>query len=125
MFLESLDNMKCVIFGSGGFIGSTIADHFLKGGHELRIFERPRVEPFRKFAESERVELIAGDFSSIHDVRGAISGVVVVLHLVSASLPKSSNYILVYFMRRNVVATLQMFIAMVVKMIPNDRLLIS
>ena len=41
--------MKCVIFGGGGFIGSTIADRLLKDGHELRIFERPRVEPYRKF----------------------------------------------------------------------------
>lgn len=36
--------MKITIIG-GGFIGSTIADRLLKDVHELRIFERPRVEP--------------------------------------------------------------------------------
>ena len=36
--------MKITIFGGGGFIGSAIADRLLKDGHELRIFERPRVE---------------------------------------------------------------------------------
>jgi len=48
--------MKCVIFGGGGFIGSAIADRLLRDGHHLRIFERPRVEPYRKFTEREQVE---------------------------------------------------------------------
>ncbi len=60
--------MKIVIFGGGGFIGSTIADRLLLDNHELRIFERPRVPPYRKFAQSERVEWMTGDFSSTHDL---------------------------------------------------------
>ena len=48
--------MKIPIFGGGGFIGSTIADSLLKDGHELRIFERPRVEPYRQFSTDEKVE---------------------------------------------------------------------
>ena len=39
--------MKVVIFGGGGFIGSAIADRLLAEGHSLRIFERPRVQPYR------------------------------------------------------------------------------
>lgn len=106
--------MKIIIFGGGGFIGSTIADRLLLDGHELRIFERPRVAPYRKFAESERVEWIAGDLSSTHDVNDAISGVDVVLHLVSTTLPKNSNDDPIYDVQSNLVATLQMLNAMVV-----------
>ena len=105
--------MKIIIFGGGGFIGSTIADRLLLDGHELRIFERPRVAPYRKFAESERVEWIAGDLSSTHDVSDAIRGVDVVLHLVWTTLPKSSNDDPIYDVQSNVVATLQMLNAMV------------
>ena len=105
--------MKVVIFGGGGFIGSTIADRLLLDGHELRIFERPRVASYRKFAESERVEWVAGDISSTHDVSDAISGVDIVLHLVSTTLPKSSNDDPIYDVQSNVVATLQMLNAMV------------
>jgi UDP-glucose 4-epimerase len=105
--------MKIIIFGGGGFIGSTIADRLLLDGHELRIFERPRVAPYRKFAESERVEWIAGDFSSTHDVSDAIRGVDVVLHLVSTTLPKNSNDDPIYDVQSNLVATLQMLNAMV------------
>lgn len=107
--------MKCVIFGGGGFIGSTIADRLLKDGHTLRIFERPRVEPFRKFKASERVEWITGDFLSTHDVSNAIDGADVVLHLVSTTLPKSSNDDPIYDVQSNVVGTLQMLNAMVIK----------
>jgi nucleoside-diphosphate-sugar epimerase len=45
--------MKTAIF-DGGFIGSTVADCLLKDGDELRIFERPSVEPYRQFLEGDR-----------------------------------------------------------------------
>lgn len=105
--------MKIAIFGGGGFIGSAIADRLLLDGHELRIFERPRVAPYREFTQSELVEWIAGDLSSTHDVGEAISGMDVVLHLVSTTLPKSSNDDPIYDVQTNVVATLQMLNAMV------------
>ena len=105
--------MKCIIFGGGGFIGSTIADRLLKGGHELRIFERPRVEPYRVFNKKEKVEWLTGDLLSAHDVSDAIEGCDAVLHLVSTTLPKNSNDDPVYDVQTNVVATLQMLNAMV------------
>lgn len=105
--------MRCVIFGGGGFIGSAIADRLLQEGHMLRIFERPRVTSYRKFSESERIEWFAGDFSSAHDVSAAIDGMDIVLHLISTTLPKSSNDDPVYDVQSNVVATLQMLNAMV------------
>ena len=105
--------MKVVIFGGGGFIGSTIADRLLLDDHELRIFERPRVVPYRKFRENERVEWTMGDLSNIHDVNDAIKGVDAVLHLVSTTLPKNSNDDPIYDVQTNLVATLQMLNAMV------------
>jgi UDP-glucose 4-epimerase len=105
--------MKIAIFGGGGFLGSTIADRLLLDGHEIRIFERPRVVPYRKFAESERVEWITGDLSNTRDVSDATTGVDVVLHLVSTTLPKGSNDDPIYDVQSNVVATLQMLNAMV------------
>jgi len=107
--------MNIVIFGGGGFIGSTIADRLLLEGHALRIFERPRVAPYRKFQKHERVEWITGDLSSTHDVDEAIHGVDAVLHLVSTTLPKNSNDDPVYDVQSNVVASLQMLQAMVVQ----------
>lgn len=105
--------MKITIFGGGGFIGSTIADRLLLHDHELRIFERPRVVPYRKFKGNERVEWVTGDLLSTHDVNDAIDGADAVLHLVSTTLPKNSNDDPIYDIQSNVVATLQMLNAMV------------
>lgn len=100
--------MKCVIFGGGGFIGSAIADRLLQDGHELRVFERPRVLPYRQFSASEKVEWVTGDLLSIHDVTDAVTGMDAVLHLVSFTLPKSSNDDILYDVQTNLVATIQL-----------------
>lgn len=106
--------MKIVIFGGGGFIGSAIADRLLQDGHALRIFERPRVLPYRSFDSGETVEWVTGDFGSMHDINQALDGVDAVFHLVSTTLPKSSNDDPVYDVQSNLVATLHLLEAMVV-----------
>lgn len=107
--------MKIAILGGGGFIGSAISDRLLRDGHELRIFERYRVEPYRQFSVGERVEWLAGDFMSVHDVSRTIDGVDAVLHLISTTLPKGSNDDMVYDVESNLVATLKLLGAMVEK----------
>jgi UDP-glucose 4-epimerase len=107
--------MKCVLFGGGGFIGSAIADRLLHDGHSLRIFERPRVIPYRTFEAHEDVEWMTGDIMSTHDVINAVDGADVVFHLVSTTLPKSSNDDPIYDVQTNLVATLQMLNAMVAR----------
>jgi UDP-glucose 4-epimerase len=105
--------MKCVVFGGGGFIGSTIVDRLLLDNHKVRVFERPRVLPYRKFLADESVEWMTGDLSSSRDVNDAVLGMDVVLHLVSTTLPKNSNDDPIYDVQSNIVATLQMLEAMV------------
>ena len=105
--------MKIVIFGGGGFIGSAIVDRLLMDGHDLRIFERPRVEPYRKFSESERIAWIFGDMLSINDITLALSGMDLVIHLVSTTLPKNSNEDPIYDVQSNLVGTLQILNVMV------------
>ena len=111
--------MKITVFGGGGFIGSTIADRLLLDGHCLRIFERPRVEPYRKFSVSEHVEWLTGDLLSLFDVDNAVDGADVVLHLVSTTLPKSSNDDPIYDVQSNLVATLQLLNTMVIRQVPK------
>jgi len=116
--------MKITILGGGGFIGSAIADRLLKDNHHLRIFERPRVPPYRQFSDTEDVEWLTGDFLSIHDVAEAIDGSDIVIHLVSATLPKSSNDDPIYDVQNNVIATLQLLNILVSKQV-NKIIFIS
>lgn len=105
--------MNIVVFGGGGFIGSAVCDRFLLDGHSVRVFERPRVEPYRGFSAHERVEWITGDLQSQHDVTQALLGMDVVVHLVSTTLPKSSNDDPIFDVQSNLVSTLRMLEAMV------------
>src|SRR5690348_12663823 len=99
--------MKCVVFGGGGFLGSAIVDRLLRDDHSLRVFERPLVVPFRQFAPDERVEWLYGDFMEIRDVNDALDGVDVALHLVSSTLPKTSNDDPIFDVESNLVVTLR------------------
>lgn len=111
--------MRVTLFGGGGFIGSAIADRLLLDGHVLRIFERPRVEPYRRFDPHEHVEWVTGDLLSVHDVVEAVDGADVVFHLVSTTLPKSSNDDPIYDVQTNLVASLQMLNAMAARKVPK------
>jgi len=105
--------MKIVAFGGGGFIGSAIVDRLLLAGHEVRVFERTRVLPYRMFGEAEPVEWTTGDMQSPHDVTMALEGMDAVLHLVSTTLPKNSNEDTVFDVQSNLVSTLHLLDAMV------------
>jgi len=105
--------MKCVIFGGGGFIGSAIADRLLRDGHEVRVFERPRVSHYRPFLSEEKMDWMTGDLLSSSDVGRAIEGTDVILHLVSTTLPKTSNEDPIFDVQSNLVASLQMLNLMI------------
>ena len=105
--------MKIAVLGGGGFIGSAIIDRLLLDGHCIRVFERPRIDSYRPFGAQEQVEWTNGDFMSQHDVRKAVSGVDTVMHLVSTTLPKSSNDDPIFDVQSNLVASVQLLRLMV------------
>ena len=105
--------MKIVLFGGGGFIGSAVTDRLLRDGHDVRILERARVVKYREFGNGERLEWVAGDMQSPHDLASAIDGMDAVLHLASSTLPKNSNEDTVFDVQSNLVTALHLLNAMV------------
>jgi len=104
--------MKLLILGGGGFLGSWICDRLLIDGHELRVFERPRIGPYRRFAAHESVEWMTGDFASSSDMSAALRGMDGVVHLISTTLPRNSNDDPIYDVQSNVISSLQLLDAM-------------
>ena len=111
--------MKLAICGGGGFIGSAVTDRLLADGHAVRVLERPRVEPYRTFAPGEDVEWLAGDLLSVHDAETVVDGVDAVVHLVSTTIPKSSNDDPIYDLSSNLVASVQLLNVMVELGVPR------
>jgi UDP-glucose 4-epimerase len=100
--------MKCLLLGGGGFLGSHLCDALLARDYSVRIFERPNLQRYRKFTDDENVEWVDGDFTNEEDVASAVSGCDTIYHLVSTTLPQSSNDNPVYDVETNVVSTLRL-----------------
>lgn len=79
--------MKCVLLGGAGFMGSHLAQRLLEAGHAVRVFDVEK----RDFEGGGAVEWMRGDFLDPADVAAAIAGCQAVFHLVSTTLPQSSN----------------------------------
>lgn len=100
--------MKCLILGGGGFLGSHLSEALLAQGYAVRIFDRPNLLRFRSFERNGAVEWVEGDFINREHVAHAVSGCDIIYHLVSTTLPRSSNENPIYDVETNVIGTLHM-----------------
>jgi len=100
--------MKCLVLGGGGFLGSHLCDALLSDGHKVRIFDRPNLRRYRSFKDHELVEWVDGDFVNPYHIEEAVSGCDVIYHLVSTTLPRSSNENPAYDVETNVAGTLRL-----------------
>jgi UDP-glucose 4-epimerase len=100
--------MQALILGGGGFIGSAVADRLLSDGHRVRIFEQPRVMPYRDFSREEKIEWQTGDFQSLADIEKAIDNCNIIVHLVSTTLPQNSNSDPIYDAESNLLPTIRL-----------------
>lgn len=99
---------RFLILGGGGFIGSHLGDALLARGHTVRLFDRIGIPRYRDFSAGEAMEWVEGDFTSSADIEQAVAGCHLVFHLVSTTLPKSSNDDPIYDVECNVVGTLRL-----------------
>lgn len=100
--------MKCLVFGGGGFMGHHLCRTLLAQGHKVRIFERPNVRRDAVLSGNPDVDFVEGDFVNEQDVTDAVPDCDIVFHLISTTLPKSSNDNPVYDVESNVVGTLHL-----------------
>ncbi len=100
--------MKCLILGGGGFLGSHLSEALLAQGYAVRILDRPNLARFKPFQHHGTVEWIDGDFVNLKDVDKAVSGCDIIYHLISTTLPRSSNENPAYDVETNVIGTLHL-----------------
>ena len=98
----------CLILGGAGFIGSHLAEGLLRRGHVVRVFDRPNLAGPLGVVGAPRLEWYDGDFINDDDLARAVPGCDVVFHLVSTTLPRSSNDNPIYDVDTNVIGTLRL-----------------
>jgi UDP-glucose 4-epimerase len=99
---------QCLVLGGKGFIGSHLVDGLVAAGHAVRVLDRPNLAPLSDPATVAKVEWFDGDSTSETDVRQALEGCDICYHLVSTTLPKSSNADPLFDVETNVIGTLRL-----------------
>jgi UDP-glucose 4-epimerase len=99
--------MKCLVLGGRGFLGSHLCEALLREGHTVRVFDRPKLnEAWPDWGKE--AEWIEGDFMNRADITEAVQGCEIIFHLISTTLPRSSNENPVYDLEGNVIPTLNL-----------------
>ncbi len=80
--------MRVLVLGGNGFIGSHFVDDLLRTGCRVRVFDRVK-EHYRNPLPG--VEYVFGQFGDVPDLAEALEGVDVVCHLISTTVPSTSN----------------------------------
>lgn len=108
--------MKALVLGGCGFIGSHLVDSLLASGHQVRVFDRSP-ELFRQ--PLAKVDYRFGNFSDTSLLAEALEGVDVVYHLISTTVPSTSNLDPVADVQSNLISTIRLLQLMVQKQIPR------
>lgn len=98
-----------LVLGGRGFIGSHLVDSLLSKGYRVRCFERPRVGILREpQLLDSNCEIFEGDFMCDADVADALEGCEICYHLISTTIPKSSNEDPVFDVESNLLGTVRL-----------------
>ncbi|TCO80514.1 UDP-glucose 4-epimerase [Plasticicumulans lactativorans] len=102
--------MRALVLGGNGFIGSHLVDLLLQRGHRVRVFDR---SPNRYQAPYPEVDYRLGQFGDSAEIAEALQDIDVVFHLISTSVPSTSNLDPVADINGNLVGTVQLLQQMV------------
>lgn len=95
--------MNVLVIGGNGFIGSHLVDHLLSAGDNVSVFDR-QPECYRK--PLQNVTYHIQDFGNRMSLYNALNNIDVVYHLVSTTIPKTSNDDPIFDVSSNVIETL-------------------
>lgn len=97
-----------LVLGGTGFIGSHLVDELVLEGHFVRVLARPASASAADRWDSPRVEVVIGDFNDPEVIDRVVRGCDAIFHLVSTTLPKSSNENPLFDLNTNVGGTIRL-----------------
>jgi UDP-glucose 4-epimerase len=98
--------MKVLVLGGSGFIGSALVGELLNQGHQVKVFDRNIEAVRQKFPDIS--EAVQADFTDVMSLTEAMSGVDIIFHLISTSVPATSNKNPIHDIESNLVNTVKL-----------------
>ncbi len=100
------NKMRILVLGGNGFLGLNLTRSLLEKGHQVRIFDIAT-----KNIEGEiksKTEIHKGSFSDTYALTEALEGIDLVFHLISTSIPSTSNIDPLRDIETNLMATVRL-----------------
>lgn len=98
--------MRCLVLGASGFIGTHLVTSLTGLGHQVVAYGRHfRCKNLK--TEDTNVEYVTGDFCNENRWNELLSGIQVCYHLISTTVPKSSNDDPIADVTGNIIGTLK------------------
>src|SRR5947209_17564473 len=82
---------RTLVIGGSGFIGSHLVDRLLAEGGMVRVLDRVPVDLRVDWSHNRQLEYFTGDFVDHSMIDEAVKNVDVAYHLVSTTIPATSN----------------------------------
>lgn len=99
---------RCLIFGGGGFIGSHLCENLFYEGYDVVLFDKINFSRKNISHLENKLTIIEGDFNNGIDIKTSLSKIDYVFHLVSSTLPATSNVNPEYDVETNLISSLKL-----------------
>jgi UDP-glucose 4-epimerase len=100
--------MNCLVLGGTGFIGTHLCESLAKENYNIRILARKATK-----YNNNKIEFVQQDFLLIDDFCHLLDGIDIVFHLISTTIPSTSESNCIFDISSNVISTLKLLNACV------------
>jgi len=97
---------RILVIGGAGFIGFHLIDRLIAEGKLVRVLDRVPVDLRPGWMDSPQVEYLVGDFVDHSAIDVAVRDIDVAYHLVSTTIPATSNVDPIFDVQSNLIGTL-------------------
>lgn len=100
--------MKTLILGGAGFLGSHLCEGLLNSDYKVTIFDKEDINYGNLHSVINDINIVKGNFTNDYNFDVITKNTDIVFHLISSTIPNTSNRDMVYDLQSNVITTIKL-----------------